>query len=195
MNSSPVCRRLVALARQHVRSVRPSRFGRGQVVPLPLAERVLLHLQAWQKCASEFTHIAAQMDYDDEFHAYDVYEETEAFVAARCRTPIPGARQQPSCKSHDFLREMAEVLLMRIRGDFLDLIVPAELVEKLLDCLAAWESCAGRLRDFIANTDFYDDFDAASRHARTRAACLRHAARPLPGTGTYTLPPDPLLDS
>jgi hypothetical protein len=185
----------VALARQHVRSVRPSRFGRGQVVPLPLAERVLLHLLAWQKCASEFTHIAAGMDYDDEFHAYDVYEETEAFVAARCRVPIPGARPQPSCKNHDFLREVAEVLLMRIHGDYLDLIVPAELVEKLLDCLAAWESCAGRMRDFIADTDFYDDHGAASRHARTRAVGLRHATRPLPATGTYTLPPDPLLVS
>ncbi len=183
----------MGLAREHVLSVRPTPSNRGKVVPLPLAERVLRHLTAWQQCAREFTHIAAGMDYDDEFHAYDVYDDTEAFVAARCRVSVPGARPQPSGETHDFLREMVEVMLLLIRGDRLDLLVPAELVEKLLECLAAWESCAGRLRDFIADTDFYDDYGAAARHARTRAAGLRHAARPLPSSATYTLPPDPLL--
>lgn len=195
MSRIPVCRCLTALARQCAHTVRP-RHGQGrQVVPLPLAERLLLHLLTWQKCAREFMHVAAKLDYDDEFRAYTVYEKTEAAVAACGNRPIPGACPQMNGESHDYLQEMAEVLLISVRGDRLDLLLPAEIAEKLLACLAAWETCAGRMRDFIADIDFYDDYGVSSRHARTQAESLRHAATPLAPDGTHRIPPDLLAVS
>jgi len=195
MSRIPVSRCLTALSRRCAHTVRP-RHGQGrQVVPLPLAERLLLHLLTWQKCAREFMHVAARLDYDDEFRAYTVYEETEAAVAAWGDRPVPGARPQMNGESHDYLQEMAEALLISVRADRLDLLLPAEIAEKLLECLAAWESCAGRMRDFIADVDFYDDYGVSSRHAATRAEGLEQASAPLPLSGTYRLPPDLLAVS
>ena len=138
-------------------------------IPLGIACRVLENMLAWHRCAWRLAQVAARLDYDGEFDALRLYEETKAAVSARCRfmqTEAP--TQAEGLWTLEIIEEIERAAVAVMRGDKLERLVPAETVGKILDCLAAWEKCAGRMRDFIADADFYDEYGMSAFHADLR---------------------------
>lgn len=132
-----------------------------EFVHFTFAKLVFETLQEWEDAAQEFTQIAARVDYEDEFAAFDHYELARQSADL---TPVLGASRCRGLSQYFLLEFLPNTYLCRPRSQTA-LAVEIDMVRRMITCQGVWERACIRMRNFADCGDLYRLTGAADLYA------------------------------